>query len=317
MKPSLMKPMTSTMAIFLLLIFTCCAIAETKITADSFAEVAPGVFVRFGTHEEISRTTVPAIANHGFVVGENSVAIIDPGGSLHTAQSTLEVIDRLIGLPVSHVIVTHMHPDHSLGLLAYSKVDELIILGHAELTNSLLANLEFFAEHFVTSENIAQLDALLRAQRIQSIDANHDIDLGNRPLLLTSFDSAHSTSDITVLDETHKLLWAGDLLFVERLPVVSGSLPGWVAALERIDNMDISTVIPGHGSSGPWHSLVKPQRKYLSDLLEDTRTAIADGQSLHDYIKAAADSSNDNQWQLFGSQHKTNLTRAYIELEWE
>ena len=286
-------------AAFLVAIFTCCALAETDLTAESFIEVAPGVFVRYGAHKEISRTTVPDIANHGFIVGDNSVAVIDPGGSLRAAQSTLQVIDRLIGLPVSHVIVTHVHPDHSLGLLAYTNADEATILGHADLTKSLYANLEFFADNFITREDVAKLDALLESKRIQSIDASHNIDLGNRTLVLSSFANAHTSSDVTVLDETHKLLWAGDLLFVERLPVVSGSLPGWIAALDRLEKMDISLVIPGHGVSGHWDSLVKPQREYLSTLLEDTRNAIEEGKSLHEHLKISGNSDNIGQWQLY------------------
>jgi len=312
-----MKPITTVITAFLIAIFTCCAMAESELTAESFTEVMPGVFVRYGTHEEISKTTVPAIANHGFIVGEKSVAIIDPGGSLLTAQSTLQVIDHLVGLPVSHVIVTHVHPDHSLGLLAYSNIDELTILGHPELTKSLYANLEFFGDNFISQEDVAQLDALLGAERIQPINASHNIELGNRTLTLTSFDSAHTASDVTVLDQSHKLLWAGDLLFIERLPALDGSLLGWIAALDRLDKMGISTVIPGHGISGPWDELVKPQRKYLSELLENTRNAIAKGLSLSKHLEVSGISPNTNDWKLYKEQHKTNLTRAYTELEWE
>jgi len=312
-----MNPIMHLIAVMLVSMLTFNAMAETEITAKSFTEVVPGVFVRYGVHKEISKTTVPDIANHGFIVGEESVAIIDPGGSLHTAESTLQVIDRTINLPVSHVIVTHVHPDHSLGLPAYNNIDELTILGHPQLTNSLYANLEFFGDNFINQDDVAKLDALLSNQRIQPINSSHNIDLGNRTLVLTSFDSAHTTSDVTVLDETHKLLWAGDLLFIERLPALDGSLLGWIAALDRLDEMDITLVIPGHGLSGPWNELLKPQRKYLTDLLENTRNAIAEGVSLRQHLKISGNSSDTVKWKLFSEQHKTNLTRAYTELEWE
>jgi len=54
---------------------------ENTAPADSFIEEAPGVFVRYGLHQEISSESLSVIANHGFVAGEKSVAVIDPGGS--------------------------------------------------------------------------------------------------------------------------------------------------------------------------------------------------------------------------------------------
>lgn len=308
----------SSIVVFLITAFTICspAAADNEISAKSFIEVATGVFVRYGLHQEISKQSLPHIANHGFVVGENSVAIIDPGGSLKAAQSTLKAVAQLSNLPVTHVIVTHMHPDHSVGLAAYSELPDTVILGHQKLADALYANLDFFTDNFIGNTDRRKLEKLLDANRLQAVKTGDTIDLGNRVLTLDSFDRAHTSTDITVLDNQHKLLWAGDLLFVERLPSLDGSLQGWVDALQTLEKRDISIVIPGHGISGPWDQLVKPQRKYLTELLMATREAIRKGTSLAEYIKSASIPVGE-PWQLYQIQHRTNLSRAYTELEWE
>ena len=314
-----MNRCVSSIAVFLVSALAFCgfAAADNEITAKSFVEVVPGAFVRYGSHEEISKQTLPDIANHGFVVGEDSVAIIDPGGSLEAAQSTLEAIEQLSGLPVSHVIVSHMHPDHSVGLAAYSDMADTIILGHQMLADSLYANLDFFTDNFIGNTERGKLEKILDSNRIQSVKTGQTVDLGNRVLTLDSFQRAHTSTDITVLDNSHSLLWAGDLLFVERLPSLDGSLRGWVDALETLEDRNVSVVIPGHGKSGPWDQLVQPQKKYLTELLESTRRAIKKGTSLRDYINTATNDSASESWQLYQSQHQTNLSRAYAELEWE
>jgi len=83
-------------------------------------EVAPGLFVRVGVTEIATAANKDAIANIGFVVGSESVAVIDPGGSLADGFSLREAIRARTNLPIRYVIVTHIHPDHILGCPAFA-----------------------------------------------------------------------------------------------------------------------------------------------------------------------------------------------------
>ena len=295
-----------------------------SVEGVEFALVTDGLYVRYGRHEPISADSVATIANHGFIVGDAGVAIIDPGGSEDISIRVLAAVNRITPLPVTHVIVTHAHPDHSLGLAAYSEEkfeQKPVIVGHKTLAGALRHNLEFFKQqNFVTDAVVEKISGLIDEETFQSVEHELTLDLGNREIVISSFENAHSGSDISVFDKTTKALWAGDLLFVDRLPTIDGSVLGWLAALERLSGFDIDTVIPGHGRSGDYRTLVQPQLDYFNLLVKNTREAIAQGVSLSEYIARGGDFSKPvlrGNWELVDHQHAVNLSRAYSELEWE
>ncbi len=287
-----------------------------------FTKVLDGMYVRYGRHEPVSAESIAGIANHGFIVGETGVAIIDPGGSVDIAKRTLAAVKKVTSLPVTHVIVSHVHPDHSLGLAAYTAEEferKPAIFGHPTLAAALTHNLDFFKEHYASDDTVDRLLKLIHADQIHSVDEELIVDLGNRQIVVAAYDNAHSGSDISVYDQTTKALWAGDLLFVERLPAIDGSILGWLDALNQLGQYDIKTVIPGHGPIGDYATLVRPQLHYLNWVVARTREAIASGVSLNEFISNRDNSAEGLRagWELFDTQHALNLSKSYAELEWE
>ncbi|MFX8366277.1 hypothetical protein ABTL85_19130, partial [Acinetobacter baumannii] len=65
-------------------------------------EVAPGIHVRQGLTEDATAGNFDAIANLGFIIGRDAVAVIDPGGSLHDGRSLRLAIRARTQLPIRY-----------------------------------------------------------------------------------------------------------------------------------------------------------------------------------------------------------------------
>jgi glyoxylase-like metal-dependent hydrolase (beta-lactamase superfamily II) len=143
------------------------------------------------------------------------------------------------------------------------------------------------------------------------------LDLGGRILVLTAWPAAHTDNDLTVYDEATGTLFAGDLVFLDHVPALDGSLPGWLEALDRLAAIPAERVVPGHGpAAAPWPDALAPERRYLSTLAADVRALIAAGAPISEAPAKAAQGER-GQWRLFDEFHARNVTAAFAELEWE
>jgi hypothetical protein len=121
-----------------------------------------------------------------------------------------------------------------------------------------------------------------------------------------------------VLDEGTSSLWAADLLFVDRIPSLDGSLAGWLAALHGpLLAIRAERAIPGHGPAAvPWPSGAADETRYLETLQKDVRAAIARHEDIPAAVRDCA-RSESSRWRLFEAYNGRNVTEAYKELEWE
>lgn len=293
------------------------ALASSFATAESLEvrEVAPGVFVHEGAMLRLDGRVHDDIANIGFIVGQRCVAVVDTGGSVTVGRALRSSIVAHTKLPICYVINTHVHVDHVLGNAAF-RADKPAFVGSATLPAAMEANRRYFVEHYPQD-----LDAPASPDQIIAPDttvaATRELDLGGRRLTLHAYPKAHTDSDLTVLVDDVNVLWTGDLLFVDRVPALDGSVKGWLAAIDGLARLHPHVVVPGHGPvSHDLAAALAPERRYLQVLVEGVRRELAEGKPIEDATAHVGQSEASN-WQLFGTANAHNVSLVYRELEWE
>lgn len=287
----------------------------TAAAAEFLEPLAPGVYLHRGKHADIDSPDRADSANLGVVIGARCVAVIDTGGAVATGTALRAAIRALTDRPVCYVINTHVHFDHVLGNAAFV-ADGAEFIGQSHLPEEMAASRDFFIENFAAElGEPPSADKVVAATR--TVADVLSLDLGDRELRLVAAPRAHSVTDLIVLDERSGTLFAGDLLFRERLPVIDGSLKGWLAWLDGASATPYARVVPGHGPvDEAWPAGAAAERAYLQALLGEIRAGIAAGMTLEEAQDKVA-SATLAGWQLTGRAHRLNVSRAYRELEWE
>jgi quinoprotein relay system zinc metallohydrolase 2 len=278
-------------------------------------EIAPGVFVHQGPHEEATPENLGGFANVGCIVGEDAVAVIDSGGGAAHGRLLREAIARVTDKPLRYLILTHMHPDHSLGAAAFTD-SGAVVVGHHKLPRALAAR----GAHYIAALEDLIGDAAAGTEAVEPsllVEDRLSLDLGGRVLELTAWPTAHSDNDLTVFDPASSTLWAGDLLFMQRIPAVDGSLKGWLEVMEGLRQIPAARVVPGHGpATAAWPAALADQERYLTTLLSEIRAMIAAGGTMEQAV-ARVGQAERGRWQLFERYHARNIVTGFAELEWE
>ncbi|MFQ3368375.1 MAG: quinoprotein relay system zinc metallohydrolase 2 [Methylophilaceae bacterium] len=281
-------------------------------------EVASGIFVHQGAHLDIDESYQGDICNIGFIIGKDSVAVIDTGGSLLVGESLKKSIREKTSLPIKYVINTHVHLDHIYGNAAFNDPNTKFV-GHSKLPKAMQ-----FRKNFYETLNLRYLKTPLEKsiQIPPSILVRENeskiFDLGEREIKVNAYSPAHTDNDVTITDIKTGTLWAGDLLFIERTPVIDGDIHGFIDVLGQLISLDdINLVIPGHGTpTRKWRDAFRKSKNYFITLRDDIRRSISEDQGLRKAIETVA-KSESKKWELFDVQNARNINQVYPKLEWE
>jgi len=205
--------------------------APRPVSTLSFSEIAPGVFVHRGAVAEPDPMNGGDVSNIAFVIGDETVAVIDAGGARQVGEDLYLAIRERSELPISHLILTHQHPDHVFGAEVLREAGAEIV-GHPALPRALA---DRAADYQASFARLVGMPGFIGSRVVgpdRTVTGSETIDLGRRDLVLVPRPTAHTATDLTVFDPASGTLFTGDLLFDEHTPALDGSLRGWIGLLD-------------------------------------------------------------------------------------
>ncbi len=281
-------------------------------------EAAPGCWYVEGLSAMGSPANQNFISNAGFIVTPAGVVVVDALGSPALARRLLAEIARVTQQKVTHVIVTHYHADHIYGLQVFADSGARIVAHQAarEYLNSDTARLRLQASRTELAPWIDEQTRLVQAT--DWIDGRRELVVGGIELVVQPVGPAHTPDDLVVYVPSRRVLYAGDLVFRNRIPFVGeADSRNWIASLEKLLAFDAQVVVPGHGPvSTEGRRDMQLTRDYLIYLRKTMGQAARD-MTPFDEAYQATDWSEFEHLPLFGAANRMNAYNTYLLMEHE
>lgn len=274
-------------------------------------EVAPGVFL-FRTEPY---GDVGLDGNSIAILSREGVVVFDANGTPAAAEAVVAQIRELTDAPVRFLVLSHWHWDHWYGAEVYRQAFPGVqIVSHEAgrrmmtgpalafnapgLDSELPGYLASLEQEVATAQRasppppeLPALRTLLEADRFflaQKKSVRHtfadvtftdqlSIHLGEREIQVLHYGRAVTPGDALLYLPREKVLLAGDLLVNPVSFALSCYPTEWLKALERIDALDASIIVPGHGAPLHDEDLLHATRDVLRELLQQGKQAKARG----------------------------------------
>jgi glyoxylase-like metal-dependent hydrolase (beta-lactamase superfamily II) len=198
-------------------------------------------------------------SNAGLITGGGEALLVDTLFDLKLTAAMLDEFRRRVPEAgrITRLVNTHANGDHCYGnqLVAGAEIIASTACAEemSEVTPATLASLVESAPRLGTlGEYVRRIfgpfdfSGITVTPPTRTFDRSLSLDVGSTAVELVEVGPAHTRGDVLV--RVGSVVFTGDILFVGGHPIVwAGPVANWVAALDRILEMGVQTVVPGHG----------------------------------------------------------------------
>ena len=262
------------------------------------------------------------IANTCVAVGTDALTVFDTHSRPGEVEALKEEVRRAIGnKPFNRVVNTHNHGDHVNGNQWFMPAE---IVGHPYCRERVLSMAAALGPNGTPDPAYGIINPVWETPGEPPVEKNLiapttlvadkvTYHFGSTVVEVFHPGIGHTYGDLLVYLPEHRVLFASDVAFFNVMPAVhNGHATQWIEVCEKVLDMDVVTIIPGHGPAGG--------KKDMADMLEFWRLLKAEGRKRFDGGMSAARATADIDvgrfinW-LGASRMLQSMVRLYAEFD--
>ena len=282
-----------------------------------FQRVADGVYAHIGDKGARTAENEGLNANIGLVVTPAGAVLIDSGATFHSARQIHDAVKTVTPQPVKWVFNTGGQDHRWLGNGYFAGQGAEIIAhadGRADMNNRGNDHLQGLKATLGP-----KADGTVPTLPTRWLTGNDErLELGGVVFELKHRGGAHTPGDMMVWLPGPQVLFAGDVVYVDRMlgVIPVSNTRRWLDTFSVIEQLEPKTIVPGHGRVTDLTTARADTQAYLEALRAHMKKAVDDGID----VSAAVKSFDGRPFvRLLNAAELMpgNASRTYLEMERE
>lgn len=289
--------------------------------ASSLAAALPApkiVKVNDRIHALLGPMELPNKKNQGYmvnsilIVGDAGAIVVDTGFTDEIGTMLAKQVAKLTSKPVTHVINTHHHGDHSLGNTAFPNAK---ILSSEQCRKLAL-------EHGADWISIVEATAgrkfpntkIITASVTYPQNSKTELTIEGIKMVFLIPEAAHTLGDMMIWLPDDQVLLSGDVMVNKVTPSFrDAKLKEWINALQDVQSLPVKTIVPGHGPLMSKQDAAAMHQR-MSSLYDGIAAGVKSGLTDSE-IRKKLDLTEWKKLRHFDEQMGANINKAYLEIE--
>jgi glyoxylase-like metal-dependent hydrolase (beta-lactamase superfamily II) len=286
--------------------------ASNKVPMPKIVKVNGHIYALLGPTELPNKNNRGYMVNSTVIIGDKGVILVDTGFTDEIGRHIKKIIAEITDKPVTHVINTHHHGDHTLGNSEFKGAE---IMGSEKCKTTIETNGYEWIGIAEQTTGLKLPNTRPVAPNITYTEGKHtNITLQGVKFVMWVPQGSHTPTDMMVHLPDENLLIAGDILVDTIMPSFrDGHVKTWISTMKQIIDLKPAKIIPGHGDLMTVAD-VSDLRDDMIKLYDGIEAGYKKGLMDSD-IRKTLDLSRWQKRKHFDELMGTNVSRTYLEVE--
>lgn len=288
------------------------SVTAAALPAPKIVKVNDRIHALLGPMELPDKKNQGYMVNSILIIGDSGAILVDTGFTDEIGAMLAKQAAKLTKKPITHVINTHHHGDHSLGNAAFPNAKFL----SSEQCRKLA--LEHGADWIALIESAAGRKfpntKVVTASVTYPQNSRSELIIDGVKMVFWVPQAAHTIGDLMIWLPDDQVLLSGDVMVNKVTPNFrDANLKEWINALSDVQKLPVKTIVPGHGplmSKQDAAAMHQRMTKLYDGIAAGIKAGLTDSE-----IRKKLDLTEWKNLHHFDEQMGGNINKAYLEIE--